>query len=363
MKFADIRKRDIYNYLDCTESPLPQTPRLLKLLDEATKNQTIMDDLYRPLACYGVGLSVATVIASMAALLTGSTHTLRKWTPVLLYSLGITDIVYGQIKVMQLNSHGLSCVLIESMSVLFYIGASVIQYMFLLARYIEVYGFHDNKKRVILALILNLAYTACIPVSMSMNRTTRNEATGECEVFHPPVSAYMPTAIGILTSAYMTGIFVGPLLGRRGSGHQRETITIGKILLITSILATFSAGAFNVTLATPLGRFASVLSMADLAFNYVMLSIPYFVARIRAAEKMRSMVSRSSEDFPRGQNDYNDLQTTDGELHESEYPKIPGPVYSSDSPAAKDIEITIASDCDPGVPVRENSNTTLLKCS
>ena len=206
----------------------------------------------------------------------------------LILLLAIFDITYFQIKVPQMNGINQDCGTQEALSVFFYLGSNVILYSFFLARYCEVYRWANYLWPVV---VLVLAFASSIPISIVSNVTTI-APDGSCGVYHPPVSAYMPSALCFAISVYMLALFITPLLSTEQFKLNAKQLKMAKLIFYTNSAAIISTVLFNATLSVPaIGKYAPLTSSMDLMNNYCMVCWPYFSACLTKLDNAESTIN------------------------------------------------------------------------
>lgn len=208
---------------------------------------------------------------------------LKQISKKLILLLAIFDIIYYQIKVPQMNGVNNDCGTQEALSVFFYLGANVILYLFFLARYCEVYNWANYLWPV---AVLIVVFAISIPISIVSNVTTI-APDGSCGVYHPPISAYMPSSLCFAISVYMLALFLTPLLSTAQFKLSPKQLHMAKLIFFTNMVAIISTVLFNATLSVPeIGKYAPLTSSLDLMINYCMMCWPYFSAALTKLQKV-----------------------------------------------------------------------------
>jgi hypothetical protein len=213
----------------------------------------------------------------------------------LILLLAIFDVTYFQIKLPQMNSVNNDCGTQEALSVFFYLGSHVLLYIFFVARYCEVYDW-DKYLWPVIALIVGFAVS--IPISIKNNVTLVAE-DGSCAVFHPPISAYLPSTLCFAISVYMLALFVAPLLSTTTEDRMNaKQLKTAQLVFLTSTVSIISTVLFHATLAVPeIEKYAPLTSSLDLMINYVMVCWPYISASL--AKFYDAQITLMTDGFPR----------------------------------------------------------------
>ncbi|KAK9761888.1 hypothetical protein K7432_012867 [Basidiobolus ranarum] len=227
-------------------------------------------------ACFGI--IVVTVI--LFAFVRGWTASSGITSHRILYFIALSDCVYSQVKMVQLNSErGKDCIVAENLSLIFYHGSNTLQLIFYILRYREIFqGFWS----LMFPSIATLLYASAIPIAAVFNHPNI-DPSGVCTVIHPAVSAYLPLATNFLASVYMLALFLFPFLKplfKREGLKLRQIAAVSCNLFITNSIAIIFNIFFNFSLTTSLNIYAPLLSMIDLTVNFTMVCSPYFLSRL-----------------------------------------------------------------------------------
>lgn len=192
----------------------------------------------------------------------------------MVYLMGLIDIMYYQVKVPQLNGVNNDCGTQEALSVLFYLGSNLVLYVFYLIRYTEVYGWRPWV--IVPGILLITIFFIAIPVSIASNQTLL--VGGGCAVYHPPISALLPSITCFVISVYNMVLFLQPLI--RGFGAVKKK-KLAITIFVTNLVAMVSTVFFNASLNYRVtGQYAPLTSSMDLAVNFVMVTLPYIMAKL-----------------------------------------------------------------------------------
>lgn len=156
-------------------------------------------------------------------------------------------------------------------------------YIFFLLRYIEVYLM---TWRVIPVGICIAVFTASIPISILSNETKRVGTT--CRVEHSDISAWLPAGASIALAILIVVLFLEPILSN-ASGlfvADKKVRRAGYLVFLSMTFAAAFTVFFHVSLATPLEKFAPVLSSIDATINLASMTIPHFYVRLLQLRKM-----------------------------------------------------------------------------
>jgi len=246
-----------------------------------------MGDLKLSMMHYGVGLCVGVVLMFfLAVYFTQGFGVPRKRCVNMLYLVGILDIGYSILKIFQLDGIG-NCGIVEDFSVLIYIGVNFASQVYLVWRFVDVYGYETrlNQVKAGVGLLLAFVFFLAAPISMANNKTSY--ANNACSVNHPEISSIYPTVTVFIVSAYLLFIFLHPLIK-----SQYSNKSLNLLLGATSTIALVSTCLFNATLSTSVGNYASMTSMLDLAINMAMFSLPYIIRLDRTGSTTHHSTSR-----------------------------------------------------------------------
>jgi len=167
------------------------------------------DVLYISGCLYGIGISFGITLVTAVWY-----HMARGWgkndrrhiSQKFPYFLAMFNVAYYIVKIFQLNGINNDCGTQESFSVFLYLGSLTILFTFFIIRYWEVYGWNLRLWPVVIAVII---FAISIPVSIASNVTTLTG--GACSVYHPPISALMPSITSFFISAAITMMFLEPI--------------------------------------------------------------------------------------------------------------------------------------------------------
>lgn len=236
--------------------------------------------LYVSGVLYGVGtafgITLATCVLFYSLIGVGRASWTKNLSLKLIYVMAVFDIIYYHVKIAQLNGINNDCGTQEALSVFFYLGSNCVLYFFFITRYIEVYGWKPMVLTPVLVLIG--VFMVSIPVSIASNVTLIEN--GVCSVYHPPISALLPSTTCFVISVYLLTLFLYPLLKSQGFNLNENRTRIAKMIFITNAIAIVSTVLFNSTLSTPAGQYAPLTSSLDLMVNYVMACAPYIVSKL-----------------------------------------------------------------------------------
>jgi len=168
------------------------------------------DVLYISGCLYGIGIcfgiTLVTAISYHIARGWGKSDR-RHWSQYFLYVLVLFDIAYFIVKIFQLNGVNNDCGTQEALSVFFYLGSLTIFFVFLVIRYWQTYGWSLRLWPIIIGILI---FAISIPVSITSNVTILE--AGVCSVYHPDISALMPSISCFFISTAITMLFLEPIL-------------------------------------------------------------------------------------------------------------------------------------------------------
>ncbi|KAK9712416.1 hypothetical protein K7432_007171 [Basidiobolus ranarum] len=203
----------------------------------------------------------------------------------ILYLVAFLNCVYAQVKIVQMNgAQDSNCVIAENLSLFFYHGSNTLQFIYYMVRYREVYG---GKWSLVFPVLVTIAYAIGIPVGILLNETSI-APDGSCAVIHHQVSSFLPLITSFITSAYMMIMFLTPFIQqslKTRSDQNSRLISVARNLFVTNSIAITYNMFFNISLITPLGQYAPMLSMIDLTINLLMVCLPYFLTRLSASQR------------------------------------------------------------------------------
>ncbi|KAI8816871.1 uncharacterized protein EV422DRAFT_272863 [Fimicolochytrium jonesii] len=274
----------------------------------------MMDPVVGMMCGVAVCFLITTVVAAIFHALVGFSGPSHR----LLYFVGLFSLGYYIIKFPQLSSPSADCDVLEAFSVLLYLGAHVVLSVFFVIRNVEVYGWDNHWMIPVLGLIGGL----CLAILVSLMSNTTTFIDGVCHVNHPPISAYLPSALVFAISSITLYLFLRPLLPKTRpkpsinattmiertavvttppdppatieltaapdpptpsivdarNGPTKRAIAV-RLFVTTAIAVTFTI-FFNATLNTPvIADYAPLISSLDLMLNHTMVCLPYLLTR------------------------------------------------------------------------------------